>query len=60
MVKGHHPQFRCLTLLLCNLDRFDKGIVVHCSVIQKEADDLLPRGATEPFTHVLVFTQICS
>ena len=51
LVKGHHLQLRCCPLLFHNFKWFNirKPWAYH-TVIQKEVDELLAKGAIEPFT----------
>ena len=51
MVKGHHLQLRCCLSLLQNYIWFNiQAYVAPHPVIQQEADDLLAKDTTEPFT----------
>ena len=49
MTKGHHIQPRCHPQLFYHFKQLNiKAAVAHQFCIQKEADNLLPTGATEP------------
>ena len=50
MVKGHHLQLRCHPLLFHIFTWFNiKANMVHHPIIQKEVDELLAKGSTEPW-----------
>ena len=50
MVWGHHIQLRSHPLLFHDFQCFNvKVAAAHHPVIQKEVDELLAKGATEPF-----------
>ena len=47
MLKGHHLH----PTLFCNFKSFNiKAAMAHHPIIQKEVNELLARGATEPLT----------
>ena len=49
MVQGHHLQVRSCPLLFHNFQEFNvKAGAAHHPIIQKEADELLAKGAIEP------------
>ena len=49
MVQGHHLQLRSHPPLFCNFLHFNVKVpAAHHPVIQKEVDELLAKGATEP------------
>ena len=49
MVWGHHLQLRFRPPLFCDFQHFNvKVAAAHHSVIQKEVDELLAKGAIEP------------
>ena len=51
MIKGHHVQLRYHPPLCHNFKWFNiKAATAHYPVIQKEVDDLLAKGVTEPST----------
>ena len=51
MVKGHYLQLRSHPPLFCDFRWFNiKAALAHHSIIQKEIDELLAKGATEPST----------
>ena len=50
MVRGHHLQFQSHPPLFHNFWQFNvKAATAHHSIIQKEEDKLLAKGAIEPF-----------
>ena len=60
MVKSHNLWVTCNQLIFHNFKWFNiKTAMIHHPVIQKEADELLTKGATEPLVVVLAFTQMC-
>ena len=51
MIWGHHLQLRSHPLLFCDFWQCNvKAAVAHHPVIQREVDELLAKGATEPFS----------
>ena len=51
MVKGHHVQLKCPTLLFCNFKWFNiKAATVHYCVIQKEMLELHAMGPIDSLT----------
>ena len=49
MVKGYNLELRCHPLLFHNFRWFDiKAAMAHHPIIQKEVDDQIAKGATEP------------
>ena len=51
MVRGDNPQLRWHPSLIHNINWFNiKATAVHHPVMQKEVDELLVLGATEPLT----------
>ena len=49
MVQGHHLQLRSCPPLFCNFWQFSLKVdAAHHPIIQKEVDELLSKGATEP------------
>ena len=49
MVQGHHVQLRCCSQLFHNFQQFNiKATTAHQCIIQKEVDELLAKGTTEP------------
>ena len=60
MVQGHHLQLRSLPPLFCNFWQFNvKAAAAHHPIIQKEVDELLAKGTTDPVQVVLVFILVC-
>ena len=50
MAKGHHLHLWCCPLLFHNFAWLNiKFAMAHHAVIQKEVDELLAKGATEPW-----------
>ena len=59
MVKGLHLQLWYHPPLFCNFKQFNiKAAKAHHPIIQKEVDELLAKGATEPCTGGAAFTQM--
>ena len=67
IVKVHHLQLWCCPLLFHNFRQFNiKATPAYHSIIQKEVDELLAKGAIEPSTggsgvysqHFLLFLSI--
>ena len=51
MVQGHHLQLQSHPPLFCNFWMFNvKAATTHHPIIQKEVDELLSKGAIEPFS----------
>ena len=49
MVKGHHVQLRCHSLLFCDFKEFNiKVVMAHHPSIQEDMDELLVNGFIEP------------
>ena len=60
MVRGHHLQLRSHPPLFLDFWHFNvKAAAAHHSVIQKEVDELLAKGAIEPSLVVLVSILVC-
>ena len=59
MVQGHHLQLRSHPPLFCDFRHFNvKVAAAHHPVIQKEVDELLTTGATEPSSSGACFYSI--
>ena len=59
MVQNHHLQLRFHPLLFCNFKWFNiKPDKAHDTVIQKELDELLAKGAFKPSNGDAGFTQM--